>query len=248
MLKFLMGNSIKINGNGHNNSAESLINLTNVVKAYKTDAGDFLALKGINLTIGKGEFVGVIGKSGSGKSTLINMITGIDRPTRGEVVVGGTPVHKLNEDKMATWRGTDLGIVFQFFQLLPMLTVIENVMLPMDFCNMFSPARAPQARHAPARAGRDGRAGAQAARGALRRRAAAGGHRPRARQRPAHHPGRRADRQPGLQDGRGGLHALRGSGREGKTIIMVTHDDDLAKRVKRTCIVIATARSSRKTS
>ncbi len=116
-----------------------LIELKGIQKEYKTDAGPFLALKGIDLKINKGEFVGVIGKSGSGKSTMINMITGIDRPTAGEVWVNGTPIHKFSENKMAKWRGTNMGVVFQFFQLLPTLTVIENVMLPMDFGNKYSP-------------------------------------------------------------------------------------------------------------
>ena len=86
----------------------------------------------------RGEFLGVVGKSGSGKSTLLNMITGIDRPTHGEVWVNETPVHTLTEDQMAQWRGRNVGIVFQFFQLLPMLTAEENVMLPMDFCGLYS--------------------------------------------------------------------------------------------------------------
>jgi ABC-type lipoprotein export system ATPase subunit len=118
---------------------EYLINLRDVVKTYKTSAGDFHALKNIKLEIGNGEFVGVIGKSGSGKSTLINMITGIDRPTEGNVYITGTPIHTLSEGHVAQWRGRNLGIVFQFFQLLPMLTVLENVMLPMDFCKMYNP-------------------------------------------------------------------------------------------------------------
>ncbi len=118
---------------------EYLITLHDVVKTYRTEAGDFFALKNIRLKIGNSEFVGVIGKSGSGKSTLINMITGIDRPTKGGVYVTGTPIHTLSEGRVAQWRGRNLGIVFQFFQLLPMLTVLENVMLPMDFCNMYAP-------------------------------------------------------------------------------------------------------------
>jgi len=118
---------------------EYLIQLQNVVKTYQTEAGDFFALNNIRLEIGNGEFVGVIGKSGSGKSTLINMITGIDRPTKGEVYVTGTPIHTLGEGRVAQWRGRNLGIVFQFFQLLPMLTVLENVMLPMDFCKVYTP-------------------------------------------------------------------------------------------------------------
>ncbi|PDW04285.1 ABC transporter ATP-binding protein [Candidatus Viridilinea mediisalina] len=116
-----------------------LIDLRNIVKTFESAAGSFTALKGVSLTVDRGEFVAVIGKSGSGKSTLINMVTGIDRPTSGEVFVGGTPVHTLSEGQMSVWRGKNLGIIFQFFQLLPSLSVIENVMLPMDFCNMYRP-------------------------------------------------------------------------------------------------------------
>ena len=119
------------------NGNHSLIQLRGVAKNYKTAAGDFPALKGIDLNMKAGEFVSVIGKSGSGKSTLLNMITGIDRPTAGDVVVNNTAVHELSENKMALWRGRNLGIVFQFFQLLPTISVIENIMLPMDFCNTY---------------------------------------------------------------------------------------------------------------
>ena len=125
------------NGVDSSNGNHSLIELRNVSKNYKTAAGDFPALKGIDLHMRAGEFVSVIGKSGSGKSTLLNMITGIDRPTDGEVVVNNTPVNKLSENKMALWRGRNLGIVFQFFQLLPTISVIENIMLPMDFCSTY---------------------------------------------------------------------------------------------------------------
>jgi putative ABC transport system ATP-binding protein len=100
--------------------------------------GLFTALKEIDLKVDPGEFVAVVGKSGSGKSTLINMITGIDRPSSGDVLIGDTAVHTLNEGQLARWRGRNMGVIFQFFQLLPTLTVIENVMLPMDFCNMYS--------------------------------------------------------------------------------------------------------------
>lgn len=117
---------------------EHLIELRQVVKTYEGAAGTFVALKGIDLQVDPGEFVAVVGKSGSGKSTLINMITGIDRPTSGEVLVGDTAVHRLSEGQIAVWRGRNIGVVFQFFQLLPTLTVVENVMLPMDFCNMYS--------------------------------------------------------------------------------------------------------------
>jgi ABC-type lipoprotein export system ATPase subunit len=123
----------KDNGNG----SQPIIDLRDVQKFYRTAIGDFHALKSIDLQINAGEFVGVIGKSGSGKSTLLNMITGIDRPTSGEVYVNDTAVHQLNENQMARWRGKNLGIVFQFFQLLPTISVIENIMLPMDFCRTY---------------------------------------------------------------------------------------------------------------
>lgn len=119
--------------------ASRLIELNGVTKTYDVAAGKFLALKGIDMQVDKGEFVAVVGKSGSGKSTLINMITGIDTPTSGEVFVASTPVHALNQEQLAVWRGKNVGIVFQFFQLLPTLTVAENVVLPMDFGNVYSP-------------------------------------------------------------------------------------------------------------
>lgn len=118
---------------------EHLIDLRQVVKVYETPAGSFTALKGVDLQVDAGEFVAVIGKSGSGKSTLINTITGIDRPTLGEVFIGGTPIHTLSENEVALWRGQNMGIVFQFFQLLPTLTLSENVMLPMEFGRLYSP-------------------------------------------------------------------------------------------------------------
>ncbi len=132
-LPFFKNNEPKDSGNG----SHSIIDLHDVQKFYKTAIGDFQALKSIDLEINAGEFVGVIGKSGSGKSTLLNMITGIDRPTAGEVYVNGTAVHELNENQMARWRGKNLGIVFQFFQLLPTISVVENIMLPMDFCRTY---------------------------------------------------------------------------------------------------------------
>ena len=131
-------NKTRKNDAGNSNGNHSLIELRNVVKKYKTAAGDFTALKSIDLDMKAGEFVSVIGKSGSGKSTLLNMITGIDRPSDGEVFVNGTAVHEMSENQMARWRGKNLGIVFQFFQLLPTISVIENIMLPMDFCHTYS--------------------------------------------------------------------------------------------------------------
>jgi putative ABC transport system ATP-binding protein len=113
------------------------IDLQDVVKAYETGAGELTVLKDVTLQVQPGEFVSVVGPSGSGKSTLLNMITGIDRPTSGEVVVDGETVHALSENQLARWRGRHVGVVFQFFQLLPTLTILENVMLPMDFCRMY---------------------------------------------------------------------------------------------------------------
>jgi len=115
----------------------ALIDLRDVVKTYETGAGDVTVLKDITLQVQPGEFISVVGPSGSGKSTLLNMITGIDRPTGGEVTVGGEALHALSENQLARWRGRNVGVVFQFFQLLPTLTILENVMLPMDFCNAY---------------------------------------------------------------------------------------------------------------
>jgi putative ABC transport system ATP-binding protein len=116
-----------------------LIDLRDVVKDYVTDAGPFRALKSVSIEVDRGEFIAVVGRSGSGKSTLMNMLTGIDRPTSGQVVVGGTDLTRLGESRMAQWRGRTVGVIFQFFQLLPTLTVVENVMLPMDFAGLWTP-------------------------------------------------------------------------------------------------------------
>lgn len=116
--------------------------MRDVVKVYSTAAGEFTALKGINLEVGAGEFVGIVGKSGAGKSTLLNMITGVDDLTSGEVIVNGkssVSIHKMKEDAIAFWRGHNLGVVFQSFQLLPMLTLLENILLPMDLCGVYNP-------------------------------------------------------------------------------------------------------------
>jgi putative ABC transport system ATP-binding protein len=113
-----------------------LIEMQEIYKIFKTGAGDFTALNGVNVCFFEGEFVSVVGKSGSGKSTLVNMLTGIDHPTSGSVRVGDRYIHQLSEGEMSTWRGRNLGIIFQFFQLLPMLSILENIMLPMDFAKV----------------------------------------------------------------------------------------------------------------
>jgi putative ABC transport system ATP-binding protein len=236
------------NGNGHApnglaalNGATSahgdFIRLHDVVKTYKTGAGDVTVLKHIDLGFNRGEFVGVIGKSGSGKSTLINMITGIDRPTAGEVWVGDQPVHKLNEGQMAVWRGKNLGVVFQFFQLLPMLSLVENIMLPMDFCNTF-PARerkpralkllemvemADHANKLPTAI-----SGGQQQRVAIARALA------------NDPPIIVADEPTGNLDSKTAESVFAMFSQlveQGKTIIMVTHDGTLAKRVSRTVLI-----------
>jgi ABC-type lipoprotein export system ATPase subunit len=111
--------------------------LRNVEKVYENAAGKFVALKSINLQLNYGQFISIVGKSGCGKSTLLNMITGIDHPTAGDVIIGDEHIYKMSESKRALWRGRNMGVVFQFFQLLPTLTLLENTMLPMDFCNLY---------------------------------------------------------------------------------------------------------------
>ena len=135
----MVGHAAKPGESTVRNGNARLIELRQVVKTFETPAGPFTALNGVDLKVNEGEFVVVIGRSGSGKSTLLNMIAGIDRPTSGEVWVGDTAVHRLSENQMAKWRGLKLGIVFQFFQLLPTLSLVENVMLPMDFRNVYAP-------------------------------------------------------------------------------------------------------------
>jgi ABC-type lipoprotein export system ATPase subunit len=222
---------------GSTDGQRHLIELRKVRKVFRTAAGEFTALKDVDLQIGPGEFVAVIGKSGSGKSTLINMITGIDRPTQGEVYVEGTPVHKLSQNKLALWRGRRVGVIFQFFQLLPTLTVLENLMLPMDFCNTYSrrerKARAmqllerveltDQANKLPAAL-----SGGQQQRVAIARALA------------NDPPILVADEPTGNLDSKTADSVFRmfeGLVDQGKTILMVTHDRDLAERVTRTVII-----------
>jgi putative ABC transport system ATP-binding protein len=122
----------------------NLVDLRGVVKTYRSSAGTFTALKGIDLQVESGAFVSIIGKSGSGKSTLINVITGIDKPTSGEVIVDKIPIHQFNEEQIALWRGRSVGVIFQFFQLLPTLTAVENILLAMDYGEHYSRTERPQ--------------------------------------------------------------------------------------------------------
>jgi putative ABC transport system ATP-binding protein len=118
-----------------------IIDLRQIQKDYLTPSGSFTALQAINLRIQAGEFVAIVGKSGSGKTTLLNLLAGIDRPTKGEVMIAETGLGSLSESGLAEWRGRHVGLVFQFFQLLPTLTVVENVMLPMDFAEIIPAAK-----------------------------------------------------------------------------------------------------------
>ncbi len=218
-------------GNGH------LVDLAHVVKAYDSSAGRYMALKGIDLQVKAGEFVSIVGKSGSGKSTLINVITGIDRPTSGEVRVCGTAVHRLGEGQIAPWRGRAIGIVFQFFQLLPALTAVDNVMLPMDFCHLYSPReRYGRAMRLLDRVGMAGHA-------QKRPQALSGGQQQRvaiARALANDPPLLVADEPTGNLDSKTaesvfGLFEDLVDG--GKTILMVTHDNGLAGRAQRTVVL-----------
>jgi ABC-type lipoprotein export system ATPase subunit len=214
-----------------------LIELRNVVKTYETAAGPLTVLKDLDLQIDTGEFVAIIGKSGSGKSTLLNMITGIDRPTSGEVFIGDTVVHKLNEDQTAVWRGRNVGVVFQFFQLLPTLTVVENIMLPMDFSDLYSNReRYERAMQLLARVDLADQADKLPT-------ALSGGQQQRvaiARALANDPPLIVADEPTGNLDSQTSEAVFRlfeKLAEQGKTILMVTHDADLAKRVNRTVVI-----------
>jgi ABC-type lipoprotein export system ATPase subunit len=219
-------------GNAH------LIELRDIVKTYQSAAGSFTALKQVSLTVNRGEFVAIIGKSGSGKSTLINMITGIDRPTAGEVLVGDTAVHTLDEGEMAIWRGRNLGIIFQFFQLLPTLSVIENIMLPMDFAGMYTPReRRERALHLLEQVEMADHADKLPS-------AVSGGQQQRvaiARALANDPPILVADEPTGNLDSKTAASVFTLFEQlvaQGKTILMVTHDSDLAKSVTRAVIVV----------
>jgi putative ABC transport system ATP-binding protein len=212
---------------------EPLIRMTDVVKTYDTGEVPFTALRGIDLDVDAGEFIGLIGKSGSGKTTLINMITGIDRPSSGTVFIDGTPVHKLNENQLAVWRGKTIGVVFQFFQLLPTLTVAENVMLPMDFCNVYTTAERPErALHLLEQVEMADQADKLPS-------ALSGGQQQRvaiARALANDPPILAADEPTGNLDSKTADSVFSLFERlvdDGKTIIMVTHDSDIAARVRR---------------
>lgn len=210
-----------------------IIDLQNVTKAYETAAGPFWALKGIDLQLAEGEFVAVVGKSGSGKSTLINMFTGIDHPTDGDVVVAETVLRELDEGQMAAWRGRNLGIIFQFFQLLPTLTLVENIMLPMDLCQVYAKGqRQERALHLLAQVDMadDAHKFPSAVSGGQQQRAAI------ARALANDPPILVADEPTGNLDSRAAekvFELFQSLVDAGKTILMVTHDQELAERAPR---------------
>ncbi len=217
--------------NGH------LVDLRQVVKTFATPAGEFTALKGVDLQVGHGEFLSIIGKSGSGKSTLINMITGIDRPTSGQVFVNSAAVHDLSEEGIALWRGRSVGVIFQFFQLLPTLTAVENVILPMDYLGTYPPGERPgRAMHLLEQvdmADYAHRLPGELSGGQLQSVAIA-------RALANDPPLLTADEPTGNLDARTAQAILGLFERlvdNGKTILMVTHDNDLAARARRTVVI-----------
>lgn len=218
-------------------SQPSFIKLRKVVKDYETSSGPFRALTDISLDVNSGEFLAVIGKSGSGKTTLINMISGVDRITSGDVMIGDQNIHHLKEHDLAQWRGTNLGIVYQSFFLLPGLNLIDNVMLPMDFCGSFKPLVSKEKaiqllvdvgleKHLHKRPAEI--SGGQQQRVAIARAL-------------ANDPAViLADEPTGRLDSRTADHVFEiftNLVSQGKTIIMVTHDTEIVKKVHRTIVI-----------
>ncbi|MCB8983154.1 MAG: ABC transporter ATP-binding protein [Ardenticatenaceae bacterium] len=211
-----------------------IIEVKNVIKRFPVGDEEITVLKGISTAVHQGEFVCIVGPSGNGKSTLLNMITGIDHPSEGEVIVTGQPVHTLSEDQLAAWRGEHLGIIFQFFQLLPALNLLQNVVLPMDFVKKLPPKQrreramhlldtvglADQARKLPAQV-----SGGQQQRAAIARALA------------NDPPLLVADEPTGNLDTQTSEDVFQLFGRlvdQGKTMVMVTHSRSLAARLPRT--------------
>jgi putative ABC transport system ATP-binding protein len=214
-----------------------LVRLSRVSKTYDTPSGPFAALRDVSLEVSGGEFVAVMGRSGSGKTTLLNLLAGIDRPTAGEVEVGGAAVHALPESRLAAWRGRSVGLVFQFFQLLPTLTVAENVMLPMDLCDTYAPrARRARALELLDRVGIAEQADKFPA-------ALSGGQQQRtaiARALANDPPVLVGDEPTGNLDSQTAaavLELFKGVALEGKAVVMVTHDLDAARFVDRTTTI-----------
>jgi len=211
-----------------------LLVLRDLFKVYRSAAGTFVALNGINLEVELGAFVSIVGKSGSGKSTLINVVTGIDRPSSGEVLFNRTPVHTLSEEQIALWRGRSVGVIFQFFQLLPTLTAVENILLAMDYGGRFPvaerPARAMALLEAVGLADKAHRLPSALSGGEQQCVAIARAQ--------ANDPVLLAADEPtGNLDSRSAelvFELFERLAESGKTILMVTHDSELARRAHRT--------------
>ncbi|MBE0699519.1 MAG: ATP-binding cassette domain-containing protein [Anaerolineaceae bacterium] len=215
----------------------ALIELRRLVKKFRNAAGEVTVLKGIDAAFQAGEFASIVGRSGSGKSTLLNMITGIDHPSSGYVRVGDAVLHTMDEGQLSVWRGKNMGIVFQFFQLLPMLTLLENVMLPMDFCNTYPPAkresRAKDLLTMVGLAGLEHKYPAAVSGGQQQSAAVA-------RALANAPPILVADEPTGNLDSRTAervLEIFEEQAAKGKTIFMVTHDSSLAQRAKRVLVI-----------
>jgi len=220
------------------NGKDNVVQVLDLTKSFAVGGGQTTVLKGISFGISQGEFVSIVGPSGNGKSTLLNMITGIDRPTTGQVIVTGREVHRMSENQLAAWRGQHVGIVFQFFQMLPALSLMQNVILPMDLANKYSSReRHQRAMHLLELVGLEDQAnklpgmvsGGQQQRAAIARAL-------------ANDPELIvADEPTGNLDSRnsGDVFALFNRlVEQGKTLVMVTHDKELARRVPRVVEII----------
>jgi putative ABC transport system ATP-binding protein len=217
---------------------EIMVDIRNVVKRFPVGETEVDVLKGISFQVRKGEFLSIMGPSGNGKSTLLNMITGIDRPTDGEIIVADRPVHRMSEDELAAWRGEHVGIIFQFFQMLPTLSLRDNVMLPMDLAGKYSPAeRRERAEGLLAQVGLAEErfqlpgqvSGGQQQRAAIARALA------------NDPPLLVADEPTGNLDSRAAHEVFDLFLRvveQGKTLLLVTHDDNLARRIPRIMEII----------
>ncbi len=220
-------------GSGNGNGSQAVVQVKEVVKSFPVGDGEVTILKGLSFDVKTGEFVSIVGPSGNGKSTLLNMITGIDRPTGGEVIVTGEKVHQMSENKLAIWRGENVGIIFQFFQMLPALSLLQNVILPMDFARKYTPKeRRERAMHLLEMVRLDDQAhklpsmvsGGQQQRAAIARALA------------NDPPLLVADEPTGNLDSRTAADVFdlfTNLVTEGKTMLMVTHDKELARRVPR---------------
>ncbi|MCI0475538.1 MAG: ABC transporter ATP-binding protein [Anaerolineales bacterium] len=214
-------------------NAQPIVEIRDVVKSFPVGGATITILKGVSFKVRAGEFVSIVGPSGNGKSTLLNMITGIDRPTSGEIIVTGKQVHKMSEDGLAAWRGENVGIIFQFFQMLPALSILQNVILPMDLASKYSPQErreralhlleivgmADQAHKLPAMV-----SGGQQQRAAIARALA------------NDPPLLIGDEPTGNLDSRNSqdvFDLFENVVSQGKTMLMVTHDKELARRVPR---------------